>query len=275
MSKNKLNAFFRNTSIIVLILSFFVILFFDNIFITIPSGHIGVLYELRTGTDEKKIYPEGLEIISPLNTMHIYDARKQLLSLNMSVLSNDGLNIKVTVDTRFRPLIDSLGVIHKQLGPNYIDVVLKSEIESSVRKVISSYTPEELYTINRAEIENEISKDSKEEFGRDDIIVDDIMIIDIALPEMVSTAIEKKLTEQQNLLSYEYLLQSEKQEAKRKLIEAEGIKKFTEESGISILTWKGIDATVELAKSNNAKVVVVGSDSKSLPIIMNMDSQKQ
>ncbi len=274
MRKKALNSYYRNISIFILLLLFFVILLSNKIIIQIPAGHVGVLYHLTKGTITDKVYAEGLSIIWPVHTMNIYDVRKQIVEQEMDVLTEDGLKINISVVTRFQPVRDSIGIIHKHLGMDYINVILKPEIESATRKIISAYEPEELYTHNRAEIENEITQDSKIEFGKEDIIVDDIMIKNIELPTLIANAIESKLEQEQKNLEYEYILLKEEKEADRKLIEARGIKKFNDSSGISIVTWKGIEATVELSKSNNAKVVVVGNDSKSLPIILNTDSSK-
>jgi regulator of protease activity HflC (stomatin/prohibitin superfamily) len=275
MQKKKLNKYYRNISITLLITVFFFIALSDRIIIKIPAGHIGVLYHLTKGTQTNSVYSEGYKLIWPIHTMYIYDARKQIIQQNMDVLSEDGLKIKITVTTRFRPIADSLGVIHKNLGIDYVNIILKPEIESSTRKIISKYDPEELYTKNRAAIENEVTEDSKTEFGKDDIIVDDIMIKNIELPSLIANAIESKLVQEQKNLEYEYILQKENKEAQRKLIEAQGIRKFNDSSGISILTWKGIDATVELAKSDNTKIVLIGNDSKSLPLILNTDSNNK
>lgn len=275
MRNKKLDKYFRNTSIVVLIVLFIFIALSNRTIIKIPAGHKGVLYEFASGTVTDYVYSEGHKLILPIHTMYVYDARKQIIKQDLDVLSKDGLKIKISIDTRFRPIRDSLGVIHKHLGINYVDVVLKPEIESSARKIIGNYNPEELYNENRALIEDQITLDCIVEFGKENIIVDDIMIKNIELPKLIEEAIQSKHVQEQKNYEYEYRLISEKKEAERKEIEAKGIKKFTDSSGISILTWKGIEATVELAKSENAKIVVVGNDSKSLPIILNTDTKQK
>jgi prohibitin 1 len=70
----------------------------------------------------------------------------------------------------------------------------------------------------------------------------------------------------------EFVLLKEQQEAERKRIEAEGISTFQKivSEGISpqLLQWKGIEATQELAKSPNAKIVVIGNARDGLPLIL-------
>jgi len=94
----------------------------------------------------------------------------------------------------------------------------------------------------------------------------------IVLPAKLTAAIENKLQMQQESQRMDFVLQKEEQEAQRKRIEAQGISDFQQivSNGIDdrLLRWKGIEATVELAKSNNAKVVVVGQGKDGLPLIL-------
>lgn len=70
----------------------------------------------------------------------------------------------------------------------------------------------------------------------------------------------------------EFVLLREAKEAERKRIEAQGIADFQRivSQGISdqLLRWKGIEATMEIAKSPNSKVVVVGAGKDGLPLIL-------
>ena len=77
-------------------------------------------------------------------------------------------------------------------------------------------------------------------------------------------------------LSYEldYKLLSEEKEKKRKIIEADGIRQFEEISKISILKWKGLEVTSEFAKSNNAKIIIMGNGKNDLPLLLNPDEKK-
>ena len=102
--------------------------------------------------------------------------------------------------------------------------------------------------------------------------IQDVLIESIVLPAMLQEEIEKKLAQKHLMLSYEYRLQREKLESQRKEIEALGIRKFQDivDDGITdrYLRWKGIDATLALASSNNSKVVVIGAGDEGLPLIL-------
>ena len=86
------------------------------------------------------------------------------------------------------------------------------------------------------------------------------MITKIELPPDIASAIEQKVTYQIQVKAYDFLISKEKKEATRKKIEAGGIKNYNEivNSSLSdkILTWQGVKATMELSKSNNAKIII-------------------
>ena len=88
----------------------------------------------------------------------------------------------------------------------------------------------------------------------------------------IKTAIEKKLEAEQQAEQMKFVLQRESQEAERKKIEAKGINNYNSEvsKGLTdnILKLRGIEATRELAKSENSKVIVIGSGKEGLPIIL-------
>src|SRR5262249_56587558 len=76
---------------------------------------------------------------------------------------------------------------------------------------------------------------------------------------------------------YKFRVEREKRESERKKIEAEGIREFqqTVAQGISVsyLRWRGGEATLQLAQSNNSKVVIIGGNKDGLPLILgNLDS---
>ena len=104
------------------------------------------------------------------------------------------------------------------------------------------------------------------------IVIESILLRDIQLPQTLKSSIEAKQQAEQEALAMNFRLQKEKQEAERKRIEAAGIRDFQQivAQGISpqLLEWKGIEATETLAKSPNAKVVVIGSGKNGLPIIL-------
>jgi len=96
-------------------------------------------------------------------------------------------------------------------------------------------------------------------------------LLRLELPAAVSKGIEAKLLAEQASLSYVFKLETEEQERKRKVIEAEGIKSFESISGVSMLKWRGLDVTSDLARSENSKIIIMGTSENSLPLLLNTD----
>lgn len=261
--------------VIVLLASLSFAFFWPSIIITIHSGEAGVLYRWFFGTVTDKVYPEGVHTIYPWDTLHIYNVRIQNVMHDFEILTNQGLPITIRLAIRFRPEYEMLGILHQQVGPNYVETIIIPQVESVLRKRLSLYNPEDIY-INKNNILTKVINEALEELGQKYITTDGIIIRSITLPEAIRKAIEDKLVEEQIEKKYIFTLKKETQEAERKRIEAEGIKDYNriilETLDEKIILMKGVDATLNLAKSPNSKVVVIGSGKNGLPIILGGDN---
>lgn len=252
-----------------------VVFFWSRVVITIGSGEAGVLFRRFGGTEIENIYGEGLHLFNPLDTVYIYNTRKQIAFHEFDVISNKGLSVTLSLAIRYRPEYELLGILHQRIGPNFLQSVIIPQIESVMRKQLGSYSAEQIYTNEEGLLTNAILA-ALDEVGRNYVEVDDIIIRSIVLPNQIVHAIEKKLQQEEHMKSYEFRIETAKKEAERIEIEAKGIKTHHEIVNASlteaILRHQGIKATESLAKSSNAKVVVIGSGKDGLPIILNTDS---
>ena len=246
-----------------------------QIVITVNSGEGGVLYRRFFGTVTDKVFTEGIHVIYPWDTMYIYNGRIQTVLHDFDVLTNQGLPIHLSLAIRFRPEYEMLGLLHQQVGPDYINTIITPQVESVLRKRLSPYNPEDIY-MNKDNILTQVVIEAMEELGQKYITANDVIIREIALPESIRQAIENKLTEEQREQAYVYRLKREEKESQRKRLEAEGIRDYqnTVSKTLSdkLLKWQGIQATAELAKSNNTKIVVIGGGSTGLPLILNTEN---
>ena len=252
--------------------------FFNRIFINIYPGQAGVLWQrFQGGTDMDQVYNEGFHIIPPWDRMYIYDTRIQHRPFAFEALSKDGLSIQFEVSVRFHPDRAYLPQLHKNVGPDYIAKVVEPETQAHLRKVVANYLPEEIYT-SEGYILQIIMQGAMGAFAEKHTVLDNLLIRRMTLPPTIVAAIERKLAQEQYLQEYNYRLLIEEKEARRKGIEAEGIRRFqdvvkTSDFFEKYLQFKGIDATLALAQSANSKVVVIGGGGGgSLPLIMNMES---
>lgn len=263
----------RKIVITLIVTGVLLIILWQTSTVKIESGEAGVLYkQFDDGTVTDSYFPEGLHFIAPWNDMFIYNVRNQEESVKMEALSKNGLTLKMEMSVRFRPIISEVGKIHQTIGLNYKDVVVLPEVRSAARQIIGRYDPEELYSTKRDFIQDEIYNYVKDRLAEKHIYLDAILIRGIELPPNIKEAIEKKLKQEQESKEYEFRIAKEAKEAERKRIEAQGIKDFQDivSEGISdkLLRWKGIEATLELAKSGNTKVVIIGQGKDGLPLIL-------
>jgi len=249
------------------------VIFFSKATITIGPGEGGVLFEtLGDGIVTDKTYDEGFHFVAPWNNMLVYKVRQQSISDEMNVLSVNGLEVKVNGTIWYQPEFRNLGKLIKEKGKNYEEELLDPVINAAARSVIGRYTPEQLYSSKRDVIEQEILQEITTLLKGQFLIVKKVLVEDIKLPPTIKDAIERKLKQEQESLEYEFRLVTADKEAQKVRIEAQGKADANKILSASltdkILQDKGIEATLELSKSPNSKVVVVGGGKDGLPLIL-------
>lgn len=241
-------------------------------FKTIDSGSKGVLFrKFSGGLDKENIFGQGFHVIAPWNTMYEYNVREQIKEENMTVLSSDGLNIKVDVSVRFRPVPDKIGFLHEEIGTRYDETIVKDLTRSTVRRIIGRYTPEELYRSKREEIETNIQEELSKKLEEKYVVLESALLRDIDLPEQIKGAIQEKMKAKEMADKIDFDIERQKKENERLRLEAiakaEANRILSASLTDKILKEKGILATLQLAKSENSKVVIVGG-SDGLPMIL-------
>jgi len=259
-------------TILLIVLGVIGVIVFMSMTVTIGAGRAGVLFRtFGGGIDLDMTYGEGFHIIAPWNTMEVYEVRQQEIKETMVVLSSNGLEISVDVSAWVQAPFRELPKLHQEKGPSYLESVVRPSIRSATRSVIGRYTPEAIYSSKRDVIQDEIFDESKKILDRQWVQINEMLVRDITLPTTLKTAIENKLKQEQEALEYEFRLQKAQQEAERQLIDAEGKARANRILSASltglILQEKGIEATKELAKSDNAKIVIIGNKD-GMPLIL-------
>jgi prohibitin 1 len=252
---------------IILILA--VIFLFSSI-ARVESGHVGVLTLFGRVTGEA--LSEGIHIINPFKTNHELSVRTQEIKESASVPSSEGLVINLDTSLIYHLNPQKAAEVYQKIGPNYVEVFIEPNLRAAIREATAAHTANALYTGEREMVAKQISSQLSALLEKRGIIVESILLRDIQLPPTLKASIESKQQAEQEALAMNFRLQKEKQEAERKRIEAQGIRDFQQivSQGISaqLLEWKGIEATENLAKSPNSKVVVIGSNKNGLPLIL-------
>jgi regulator of protease activity HflC (stomatin/prohibitin superfamily) len=253
-----------------------------------------------TVLDPRELREEGLHLLAPWNRLFLYDLRLQSVTQTYNSISKDGVSVTIQINVRFQLLHNSVAVLHKFIGPDYFATVVSPEIGSQARQVISQYTAQEVYR-SREAIQEQVRANARKSLGANlnelvqpeameqpdpkhyndflqgSIQILDTLVLSIELPPAIVAAINRQTEQFYQIQEYKFRVEAEAQESKRKQIEANGIAAFqqTVSQGISdsYLRWRGIEATLALAQSHNAKIVIIGTGKDGLPIILgNVDT---
>lgn len=261
-------------SIIILVVSIFIfIMFVRSTFKILQPTERGVVFrKYTTGLDVDNVKSEGLNIIAPWNDIIVFDIAEQQIEETMDVLSADGLSINLDVSIRFRPKEKEIGYLYRSFRDSYVNNLIRPELRSAVRRIIGQYTPEELYATKRQEIEDAILTSTHAILDTNHVELRALLFRSIKLPETIKNSIEEKLKADQESQKRIYLQEIAEKDAAIQITQAKGKAESNRILSASltdkILREKGIEATLQLAKSPNSKVVVVGSGKEGLPIIL-------
>ncbi len=236
----------------------------------VESGHVAVLTVFGRVTGEA--LPEGIHLINPLKSAHEMTVRTQEIKESATVPSSEGLVMSLDTSMIYHLQAQRAADVYQTIGLDYDVKIIEPNLRAAIREATASHSANALYTGEREQVAQQIKSQLTTILGGRGIEVESILLRDIQLPASLKTSIEQKQQAEQEALAMSFRLQRERQEAERKRIEAAGIRDFQQivAQGISaqLLEWKGIEATEALAKSQNAKVVVIGSGKNGLPIIL-------
>jgi len=245
------------------------LILFSKAVVVIPAGHVGV--KDLFGNVYVETLDAGIHIINPLLKINKMSIRTQQVTEEATVPSREGLavNLDLTVLFALKPRVAAN--VYKTIGMDYVNIVIIPQLRSVVRGVTAGYDAKALYTTEREALANQMSDQLRPMLEARGVELERVMLRSVKLPEILSTAIEKKLEAEQQAEQMKFVLDRELQEAERKRIEAKGISDYNLEvtRGLNdgILTLRGIEATRELAKSENTKIVIVGGKD-GLPLIL-------
>jgi prohibitin 1 len=246
-----------------------VILLFSSV-TRVSTGHVGVLTLFGRVTGE--VLGEGIHLINPLKSNNEMSIQTQTIKESASVPSSEGLVMNLDTSLIYHLNPERAADVYQKIGANYENVVVEPTLRAAIRESTASHTANALYTGEREMVAKQIYDQLTTQLNQRGLIVENVLLRDIQLPSTLKASIEAKQQAEQEALAMNFRLQKEKQEAERKRIEAGGIRDFQQivAQGISpqLLEWKGIEATENLAKSVNSKVVVIGNNKNGLPLIL-------
>eukprot|EP00036_Acanthoecidae_sp_10tr_P011172 CAMPEP_0182926200 /NCGR_PEP_ID=MMETSP0105_2-20130417/11166_1 /TAXON_ID=81532 ORGANISM="Acanthoeca-like sp., Strain 10tr" /NCGR_SAMPLE_ID=MMETSP0105_2 /ASSEMBLY_ACC=CAM_ASM_000205 /LENGTH=286 /DNA_ID=CAMNT_0025064079 /DNA_START=212 /DNA_END=1072 /DNA_ORIENTATION=+ len=239
-------------------------------FTIVEAGTVALVDVL--GTVHEKVLTPGLHFVNPIASVHHFSIKTRNLTIQSSVPTNEGLNVEIDMSVLFKLNPAMVRDLYMKVGQQYEHVILEPSVRSVVRNVIANFEAKSLYSEGRKLISTQVQSTLDSDVAKRGIMIEEVLMRDIALPKNVSKSIELKLEMEQESQRMKFVLDKEHQEAERKAVEAKGIQDFqrivSEGINDNLLRWKGIEATERLAESTNAKTVIFGNPADGLPVIM-------
>ena len=268
--------------LVALFVSSFIVLW-PLMFVIVPAGKIGVIYRpLSQGVDLDVVLMEGAHLTLPWNKVTQYSVQIQLKELNLELMTSDLLKTNVTVSFQFELNPNTLPMLHKYVGIDYLDKLIIPQVIKVTREKVAQLNSRMAYTGDIGQVANDIA------ITTDNLLiqqlsppglsnvrlirVSSVQLTSVLYPAFVQAAIDNKVVESEIAESYKFKIQASRLEAERKVIEATGIRDFqnivNEGMTENYLRFRGIQATEELAKSPNAKSLIFGSGPAGLPLVL-------
>jgi regulator of protease activity HflC (stomatin/prohibitin superfamily) len=255
---------------------------FSSMFKQIDAGNVGVksLY----GSVQPDILVSGLHLINPLLEVTNFDIQTQNYTMSaiheegaqkgddaIRVLSNDGLEVVIDLTVLYRVSGQDAPKIFKQIGVDYTDKIVRPVTRTRIRDNAVYYDAVALYSTKRNEFQQRIFQSIEADFKKRGLVLEQLLIRNINLPESVKKSIESKINAEQDAQKMTFVLQKEKQEAERKRVEAQGIADYQRIISMGLtdkqLQYEQIKAQKELAASPNTKIIFMGNKGNA-PIIL-------
>ena len=262
-------------------LAFIILGFLASCVVEIGSGEIGV--KVLFGSVKPEVLGSGLHVINPLYEIRKVDVKTQNYTMSavhdegdkvgddaIKVLASDGLEVTIDLTVLYRVVADDAPRLLKETGLDFKDKIVRPITRTKIRDNAVYYQAVELFSTKRDEFQQRIYKSIEDDFRKRGLMLEQLLVRNITLPNSVKASIESKINAEQDAKKMEFVLQKERQEAERKRVEAQGIADYQRiiNTGLTDqqLQYEQIKAMKEIAVSANAKVIVIGKG--SAPILI-------
>ena len=249
--------------------------------VQIDVGEAGV--KVLFGKVQNDVLGSGLHLVNPLFDIKRVDIKTQNYTMSgvndegekrgddaIRVLASDGLEVTIDLTVLYRVVASEAPKLLNETGQDFKDKIVRPLTRTKIRDNAVYYQAIELFSSRRDEFQQRIYKSIEDNFKQRGLLLEQLLVRNITLPNSVKASIESKINAEQDAKKMEFVLQKEKQEAERKRVEAQGIADYQRiiNTGLTDnqLQYEQIKAIKELALSQNAKIVMLGKG--NTPVII-------
>ncbi|MEK6883818.1 MAG: prohibitin family protein [Nanoarchaeota archaeon] len=188
-------------------------------FAIISAGERGVI--LRFGA-VNRVLDSGIHwkipIIEGVRTM---DIRTQKEEIEAQAASKDLQNVSAVIALNYNLMSDKVGLLYQEIGLNYKERIIDPAIQEAVKAATAQYTAEELVT-KRPLVRDNIKMELTQRLTREYIQVTELSIVNFDFSQSFNSAIEAKVTAEQNALAAKNKLEQVKFEKEQRIAQAQG-----------------------------------------------------
>jgi regulator of protease activity HflC (stomatin/prohibitin superfamily) len=185
---------------------------------SVGSGEVGVV-RTPNGMDPH-VYRAGDWRIGSNDRATLYSIRSQERAERLEVQSSDGLGIVLDTSIRFHLIGDEVLALDQELGPNYYEVLLGPTLKSQARRVVGRFTPDQIYSTQREQIEKEIREGIDAAIKGRHVVLEAVLVRNVVLPPQLQAAITNKLEAEQAALKMKFVIAQQEAEDLRALEQA-------------------------------------------------------
>lgn len=233
--------------------------FFMSSCAVVRQGEVGI--KRKVGKLNPTIYQPGAVTFNPFTTRVIkVSTQTDNVEVNLDLPSKEGLTIKTQISILYHVKPEMAPAILQNIGMDYKRTVILTVFRSAASDVTARFMAKEMHTSQRSVIEAEIKELMRKQLEHRGFEVEAVLLKSVSLPEGLSTAIQQRLEAEQQAQQMEFILQRERKEAERKVIEAEGLRNaqkiISEGLNEFFIKWKSLEVFKELSKSPNTKIII-------------------
>ena len=238
----------------------------------VDPGQAGVV--ILFGKVQEEVLPSGLHFINPFSEVVAMEVRTRNYTMSgiadegqkkgddaIPVITSDGLTVKLDATIFYHLTQERVPRIFREIGPDVEGTIIRGQIRTNLRDAAAGLSATDLYTTKRQAFVDIVSKNLKTAFEERGIVLEQMLLRNVLLPEQITNAINSKIAADQEAQKMIFVLQKEKQEAERKRIEAEGQAKAQQIVSASltpqILEYQRIQALRYVGEKGN--LIITGS----------------
>jgi regulator of protease activity HflC (stomatin/prohibitin superfamily) len=246
----------------------------SRLLVIVPPGNVGVANLFGQVSDDT--FNSGVHLMNPFVKVINFSTRLKDVKENVDTTSQEGLSLNLDVSLQYKLDPQKAATVYKNIGVDETQLV-NSRFRSTIRAITANYPAVAIYSTKRQEIVQQLDQQLTQQLLPLGFIVEEALLRNVKMPDSLQAAIQEKLKAEQENLQMKFILEKERQQAERKRIEAKGIadsqKIIANGLSNSVLQLRAIEATEKLAQSPNSKIIVIGSEKGTVPILLQQETK--